>query len=46
MNENERKCFIYRGTFYLWLYGIRHMGKDHSDSEKKRTPATWATLYN
>ena len=21
-------------TFYLWLYGIRHMIKDHSDSEK------------
>ena len=21
-------------TFYLWLYGIRHMVKDHSDSEK------------
>ena len=21
-------------TLYLWLYGIRHMVKDHSDSEK------------
>ena len=21
-------------TFYLWLYGVRHMIKDHSDSEK------------
>ena len=21
-------------TFYLWLYGIRHMVKDHSDGEK------------
>ena len=21
-------------TFYLWLYGTRHMVKDHSDSEK------------
>ena len=21
-------------TFYLWLYGVRHMVKDHSDSEK------------
>ena len=20
--------------FYLWLYGVRHMVKDHSDSEK------------
>ena len=28
---------------YLWLYGIGHMVKDHSDSERK--PATtWATL--
>ena len=22
-------------TFYLWLYGVRHMVKDHSDSEKR-----------
>ena len=21
-------------TFYLWLYGVRHMVKDHFDSEK------------
>ena len=21
-------------TFYLWLYGIKHMTKDHSDSER------------
>ena len=21
-------------TFYLWLYGVRHMLKDHSDSER------------
>ena len=21
-------------TSYLWLYGVRHMVKDHSDSEK------------
>ena len=20
-------------TFYLWLYGVKHMVKDHSDSE-------------
>ena len=24
-------------TFYLWLYGIRHMVKDHSDSEREKT---------
>ena len=23
-------------TFYLRLYGVRHMVKDHSDSEKER----------
>ena len=28
-------------TFYLWLYGDRHMVKDHSDSKRK---PTWATL--
>ena len=21
-------------TFYLWLYGVRHMVEDHSDSER------------
>ena len=21
-------------TFYVWLYGVRHMVKDHSDSER------------
>ena len=25
-------------TFYLWLYGVRHMVKDHSDSEKGNLP--------
>ena len=28
------------------IYGIRHMVKDHSDSERKPTAATWATLSN
>ena len=32
-------------TFYLRLYGVRHMVKNHSDSEKgKPAVATWATL--
>ena len=22
-------------TFYLWLYGVRHMVKDHSDSKRE-----------
>ena len=31
-------------TFYLRLHGIRHMVKDHSDSERKPAAATWASL--
>ena len=31
-------------TFYLRLYGFRHMVKDHSDSERKSIAATWATI--
>ena len=31
-------------TFYLRLYGIRHMVKDHSYSERKPASATWAAL--
>ena len=27
-------------TFYLWLYGVGYMVKDHSDSERKPTAAT------
>ena len=27
-------------TFYLQLYGVRHMVKDHSDSERKPAAAT------
>ena len=36
MRERE-KCFLFNdalNTFYLRLYGVRHMVKDHSDSEK------------
>ena len=33
-------------TFYLWLYGVRHMVKDHSESERKPAAATWAPLSN
>ena len=32
-------------TFYLRLYGVGHIVKHHSDSERKLTAAsTWATL--
>ena len=33
-----RKCFLFNdalNTFYLRLYGVRHMVKDHSDSERE-----------
>ena len=32
-------------TFYLWLYGMTLMVKDHSDSERRPTAVTiWASL--
>ena len=31
-------------TFYLRLYGITHMVKDHSDRERKPAATRWATL--
>ena len=36
MRERERNVLFNDAlnTFYLRLYGIRHMVKDHSDSEK------------
>ena len=47
----EKKEMFYLTTHsthcYLWLYGVRHMVKDHSDSERKSTAAsTWATLIH
>ena len=30
--------------FYLRLYGVIHMIKDHSESERKPAATTWATL--
>ena len=34
-----RKCLFndILNTFYLWLYGVRHMVKDQIDSEKGNT---------
>ena len=26
-----------RNMFYLWLYGVRHMLKNHSDREREET---------
>ena len=33
-------------TFYLLLYGVGHMVKYHSDSERKPAAATWSTLFD
>ena len=32
-------------TFYLWLYGVRHMVKDHSDSERGILLLTHGLLF-
>ena len=46
--EGRKEGNVYLMThsthFILWLYGIRHMVKDHSDSERKPAAAIWATL--
>ena len=33
-------------TFYLQLYGVKHMVKDCSDSERKPAADIWATLFD
>ena len=33
-------------TFYLWLYGIRHMVKDHSDSERENLLPPHGLLFS
>ena len=35
--RKERRKFLFNdalNTFYLWLYGVRHMVMDHSNSER------------
>ena len=47
LSERERNVLFNDAlnTFYLRLFGIRHMVKDHSDSERGNPlPPTWATL--
>ena len=36
----------FKEGFYLQLYGIRHMVKDHSDSEKGNRLAARVLLYH
>ena len=35
IGKEGRKCLFNDAlnTFYIWLYGVRHMVKDHSDSK-------------
>ena len=35
---------LFNDALYLRLYGVGHMVKYHSDSERKPAAATWATL--
>ena len=44
--DEGRKCLFNDtlNTFYLRLYGVIHMGKDHTESERKPAAATWASL--
>ena len=46
--EGRREMFYFTTHsthFYLRLYGVGHMGKDHGDIENEtRCPHTWATL--
>ena len=44
-NERKEVDVLFNNTlntFYLWLYGVRHMVKGHTDS--KPTATTWANL--
>ena len=45
-NEGKKEMFYLTtlNTFYLQLYGVGHMVKYHSNSERKPAAATWATL--
>ena len=44
--KEGRKCLFNDAlnTFYLRLYGVRHMVKYHSDSERKPAAATYTSL--
>ena len=47
--ERERERYVLfndaLNTFYLRLYGVRHMVKDHSDSEKGNPlPPHWLLI--
>ena len=39
----RKEMFLFN-TFYLWLYGAKHIVKDHTERERKPAAAAWATL--
>ena len=44
----RKEMFLFNdalNTFYLRLYGVRHMVKDHSDSEKGNLPPPHSLLF-
>ena len=45
--EGRKEGIIYlmMHTFYLWLYGIGHMVKDHHIGRKPAATTTWGTLF-
>ena len=47
--QNKKGSVLFNdalNTFYLRLYGVGHMVKHNSDSERKPAAATWAYLSN
>ena len=48
VNNTIRKCFLFNdahNTFYLQLYGVKHMVKDHSDSEQGNPLPPYRLLF-
>ena len=46
--KKKGKYFLFNNslnTFYLWLYGVRHMVKDHLDSERGNLLPPHGLLY-
>ena len=49
LKRERQNCFLFNdalNTFYLWLYGIGHMVKDHSDSERGRKEVFYLTTHS
>ena len=46
--ERERNVLFNNAlnTFYLWLYGVGHMVKDHSDSVRGRKETFYLTTHS